>query len=250
LIDGQPMEDISYTREQPLYYMEEFLSQKIHDVGSAGIVFGASGLGKTSLMASTAARTIEKKKKVCHISHELALPQFLDTLQLNLEKSVRFSQYLLAITLPIDVRYRKYYKKVPLTARLKTIQLESQFTQFHLLDVIVRMKEVEGCDLFLFDSIDDLDPFRIKEGVLDSYHVNQFTYSLLSNGITVAFTSVYNHQIQVNTRIELKEVHEREGQLQRVAIIHKGIRPSHSKEYINYQVHGTIVFDYSTARIV
>ncbi|MBU7046881.1 MAG: hypothetical protein HXS54_10655 [Theionarchaea archaeon] len=26
------MEEISYTRERPLYYMEEFLSQKIHDV--------------------------------------------------------------------------------------------------------------------------------------------------------------------------------------------------------------------------
>jgi KaiC/GvpD/RAD55 family RecA-like ATPase len=230
--------------------MEELLSQKMHDHGSTGIVFGASGLGKTSLAASTAARTIEDGKKVCYISHELALPQFLDTLQLNLDKTVPYNQYLLAVTLPIDVRYRKYYKKVRLATKLKSVQLESQYTQFHLLDVLTYLMKKEGCDLFLIDSIDDLDPFRIKEGVLDSYHVNQFTYSLLSNGITLVFTSVYNHQIQVNTRIELKEVHEREGQLQRVAIIHKGIRPSQSKEYINYQVHGTIVFDYSTARIV
>lgn len=244
------MEEISFTRERPLYYMEEFLSQRTKDVGSAGIVFGASGLGKTSLMASIAARNIEERKQVCYISHELALPQFLDTLQLNLEKSIPYNKYLLAITLPVDVRYRKFYRKVSLPTRLRSVQLESQFTQFHLLNITIRMKEAEGCELFLFDSIDDLDPFRIKEGVLDSYHVNQFTYSLMSNGITVIFTSVFNHQVQVNNRVELREVHEREGQLQRVAIIHKGIRPSNSKEYINYQVRGTIVFDYSTARIV
>lgn len=244
------MEGISLTRERPLYYMEELLSQKRRDVGSTGIIFGASGLGKTTLLASTAARTIEAKKKVCYVSHELALPQFLDILQLNLEKNVQYNKHLLAVTLPIDVRYRKYYKRLRLVTRLNSVQLESQYTQFHLLDVLTHLMKKEGCELFLFDSIDDLDPFRLKEGILDSYHVNQFTYSLMSNRITNIFTSVYNHQVQVNTRIELKEVHEREGQLQRVAIIHKGIRPSHSKEYINYQVHGTIVFDYSTARIV
>ena len=244
------MEEISFTEEHPLYYMEELLSQKKRDVGSTGIVFGASGLGKTSLMASTAARNIEKNKKICYISHELALPQFLDTLQLNLGKKTSYERTVLAVVLPIDAQYRKYYRQVPLVANLKVVQLESQYTQFHLLDVIMYLMEKQGCDLFLFDSIDDLDPFRIQEGVLNSYHVNQFTYSLMSRGATSLFTSVYNHQVQVNTRIELKEVHEREGQLQRVAIIHKGIRPSQSKEYINYQVHGTIVFDYSTARIV
>jgi len=114
----------------------------------------------------------------------------------------------------------------------------------------MHVMHTEGCTLFLFDSIDDLDPFRIEEGVVDRYHVNQFSYSSMSNGVTLVFTSVYNHQIQVNTRVELKEVHEREGQIQRVAIIHKGMRPSQSKEYINYKVQGTIVFDYSTARIV
>lgn len=244
------MEEITFAQERPLYYIEELLSQKKYNVGSAGIVFGASGLGKTSLMASTAARNIERKRKVCYVSHELALPQFLDTLQLNLENDIRYNHYLLAVTLPIDTQYRKYYKKITLQTPVKSIQLESQYTQFHLLDVITYIFEKEGCSLFLFDSIDDLDPFRIEEGLLDRYHVNQFTYSLVSRGITIGFTSVYSHQIQVNTRIELKEVHERGGQLQRVAIIHKGIRPAQSKEYINYQVRGTIVFDYSTARIV
>lgn len=244
------MEEITIARERPLYYIEDLLSQKMHSTGFAGIVYGASGLGKTSLMASTAARTIEKKQKVCYVSHELVLPQFLDALQLNLKISVQYNQYVLAVTLPMDVRYRKYYKKIPLKTPLKTVQLESQYTQFHLLDVILHLQETEGCNLFLFDSIDDLDPFRIEEGVLDRYHVNQFTYSLMSNGITTAFTSVYNHQIQADTRIELKQVHEMGGQLQRVAIIHKGIRPSQSKEYINYQVHGLITFDYSTARII
>ena len=244
------MEGISFARERPLYYMEELLSRSTSHIGSAGIVFGASGLGKTSLMASTAARMLEDNQKVCYVSHELALPQFLDTLQLNLGDTPLDERNFLAITLPIDVRYRKYYKKVSSVAALKSIQLESHYTQFHLLDVVMHLLKKEGCALFLFDSIDDLDPFRIKEGFLDRYHVNQFTYSLMSNRVTTCFTSVYDHQIQVNTRIELKEMHEREGRLQRVAIIHKGMRPSRSKEYINYEVHGTIVFDYSTARIV
>ncbi len=243
------MEEITLKKERPLYYMEELLSKSAYEAGSSGIVFGASGLGKTTLLASTAARTIEEKQKVCYISHELAFPQFLDILQLNLKK-VPYDRYLLGITLPIDTRYRKYYKSIPLIAKLKTIQLESEYTQFHLLDAIMYLAKKEGCYLFLFDSIDDLDTFRIGEGVVDRYHVNQFSYSLMSNRVTVVFTSVYNHQVQVNTRIELKEMHEREGKLQRVAIIHKGMRPAQSKEYINYEVHGTIVFDYSTARIV
>lgn len=243
------MEEITLRKERSLYYMEELLSKKVYGAGSSGIVFGASGLGKTTLLASTAARTIEEKQKVCYVSHELAFPQFLDTLQLNLKKT-SYNNYLLGITLPIDTRYRKYYKKVPLITKLKTIQLESEYTQYHLLDAIMYLSKKEGCQLFLFDSIDDLDSFRIGEGVVDRYHVNQFSYSLMSNSITVVFTSVYNHQVQVDTRIELKEMHERGGKLQRVAIIHKGMRPAQSKEYINYEVHGTIVFDYSTARIV
>lgn len=243
------MEEITLKKERSLYYMEELLSKRVYGAGSSGIVFGASGLGKTTLLASTAARTIEGNQKVCYVSHELAFPQFLDTLQLNLKKT-SYNNYLLGITLPIDTRYRKYYKKVPLITKLKTIQLESEYTQYHLLDAIMYLLKKEGCQLFLFDSIDDLDSFRIGEGVVDRYHVNQFSYSLMSNSITVVFTSVYNHQVQVDTRIELKEMHERGGKLQRVAIIHKGMRPAQSKEYINYDVHGTIVFDYSTARIV
>ena len=242
------MEEMTFTG-QPVYYMEELLSKKVHGIGSAGVVFGASGLGKTTLLASTAARIIENKQKVCYVSHELGFPQFLDILQLNLGK-ISYSKHLLGITLPIDTRYKKYYKKVPSMAKIKSIQLEGDYSQFHLLEVIMHVMRTEGCTLFLFDSIDDLDPFRIEEGVVDRYHVNQFSYSLMSNGITLVFTSVYNNQIQVNTRVELKEVHEREGQIQRVAIIHKGMRPSQSKEYINYKVQGTIVFDYSTARIV
>ncbi|MBU7023632.1 MAG: hypothetical protein HXS40_05640, partial [Theionarchaea archaeon] len=133
---------------------------------------------------------------------------------------------------------------------VKSVYLDSEYNQFHLLDAIMLLKEKAGCDLFLVDSIDDLEAFRIEEGIIDRYHVNQFTYALMSSGINTIFTSVYDHQIQVNTRIELKEVHEREGQIQRVAIIHKGMKRVPAKEYINYQVHGTIVFDYSTARIV
>ncbi len=243
------MEGISFTEERPVYYIEELLSKKTYGAGSAGIVFGASGLGKTSLLASTAARNIEEKKKVCYISHELAFPQFLDTLQLNLEKK-SYNQYLLGITLPIDTRYKKYYKKLPSLTNIASVPLEGEYTPFHLLDAVMHLVQKEKCYLFLFDSIDDLDPFRIQEGVINRYHVNQFSYSLMSNGVTIIFTSVYNHQVQVNTRIELKEVHEREGQIQRVALIHKGMRPPNSKEYINYQVRGTIVFDYSTARIV
>lgn len=243
------MEEITLKKERALYYMEELLSKTMYGAGSAGIIFGASGLGKTTLLASTAARTIERGEKVCYVSHELAFPQFLDTLKLNLKKQ-RHDNYLLGITLPIDTRYRKYYKKIPVMTTLKTIHLESEYTPFHLLDAIMYLAKKEGCHLFLFDSIDDLDTFRIGEGVVDRYHINQFSYSLMSNAITVVFTSVYNHQVQVNTRIELKEMHEREGKLQRVAIIHKGMRPAQSKEYINYEVHGTIVFDYSTARIV
>ncbi len=249
MIDLQVMEGISFTEERPVYYIEELLSGKIYGAGSAGIVFGASGLGKTSLLASTAARAIEQKKKVCYISHELQFPQFLDKLQLNLDKTP-YHRHLLGITLPIDTRYRKYYKRVPSLADIKSIQLEAGFTQFHLLDAVMHTVQKEGCNLFLFDSLDDLDPFRLEEGVVNRYHVNQFTYSVMSNEVTLVFTSVYNHQVQVNTRIELKEVHEREGKIQRVALIHKGMRPPESKEYINYQVHGTIVFDYSTARIV
>jgi archaellum biogenesis ATPase FlaH len=243
------MEELTFSQERPLYYMEELLSQKVHEAGTTGIVFGASGLGKTTLLASTAARAIENKQKVCYISFGLAFPPFLDILELNLSR-MPYSNYLLGIVLPIDVRYRKYYKKVPLMDNLKSFQLESEYTPFHLLDVIMHIVHRQKCYLFLFDSIDDLDPFRRDEGEIDRYHVNQFTASLMSNGVCVVFTSVYNHQVQVNTRIELKEVHEREGKLQRVAIIHKGMRPAQSKEYINYQVHGTIVFDYSTARII
>jgi archaellum biogenesis ATPase FlaH len=243
------MEEIAFTEKRPQYYMEELFSRKAYEAGSAGIVFGASGLGKTSLLASTAARAVEKKRKACYISHELAFPQFLDTVQLNLGK-IPYEKYLLGITLPLDICYRKYYRNLQLLTALNSIRLGSEYTQFHLLDAMIYLAEREECDLFLFDSIDDLEPFRIQEGVIDRYHVNQFIYSLLSNMISVVFTSVYNHQIQVDTRIELKEIYEREGQLQRVAIIHKGMRSSHSKEYINYEVHGTIVFDYSTARIV
>jgi KaiC/GvpD/RAD55 family RecA-like ATPase len=243
------MEELTYKQERSIHYIEELLSQKVYDVGSSGIVFGASGLGKTTLLASTAARYIEEGHKVCYMSHELAFPQFLDTLQLNLGKR-SYQGYLLGIILPIDVRYRKYYKKVPLIKTVKSVYLDSEYNQFHLLDAIMLLKEKAGCNLFLVDSIDDLEAFRIEEGVIDRYHVNQFTYALMSSGINTVYTSVYDHQVQVNTRTELKEVHEREGQIQRVAIIHKGMKRFPAKEYINYQVHGTIVFDYSTARIV
>lgn len=243
------MEGLTFSGERQIYYMERLLSQKVHGAGSAGIVFGSSGLGKTTLLASTAARTIEDDRKVCYISFGLAFPQFLDLLKKNLG-SRPFKKHLIGIVLPIDTRYKKYYKKVPAIDQIKSIQLESGYTQFHLLDVILHVMKKEGCTLFLVDAIDDLDPFRIDEGVVNRYHINQFTASLMSNGISTVFTSVYNHQIQVNTRVELKEVQEREGKLQRVAIIHKGVRPSQSKEYINYEVHGKIVFDYSTARIV